>query len=70
MRTTIVIDEQLLKKLLEIGGFSTKKEAIRTAIERFIEQAERQKLVDMAGSVEFESGHLPKLVKLEDEEMQ
>ena len=40
------------------------------AVRARIEQAERQRLVDMAGKVEFEDGHLHTLVKLEDEEIQ
>jgi hypothetical protein len=70
MRTTVVIDEVLLKKLLKVGGFKTMREAIQAAIERFIDQSEREELVKMAGSVEFENGHLHTLRELEKEEMQ
>jgi Arc/MetJ family transcription regulator len=70
MRTTVVIDELLLKKLIKIGGFKTMREAIQAAMERFIENAEREELVKMAGSVEFEKNHLHTLRKLEKEEME
>jgi Arc/MetJ family transcription regulator len=70
MRTTVVIDELLLKKLIKVGGFKTMREAIQAAIERFIENAEREELVKMAGSVEFEESHLHTLRKLEKEEME
>ena len=70
MRTTVVIDELLLKKLIKVGGFRTMREAIQAAVERFIENAEREELVKMAGSVEFEENHLYTLRKLEEEEME
>ena len=70
MRTTVVIDELLLKKLIKVGGFRTMREEIQAAIERFIENAEREDLVKMAGSVEFERNHLHALRKLEKEEME
>jgi Arc/MetJ family transcription regulator len=70
MRTTVIIDELLLKRLLQVGGFKTMREAIQAAIERFIENAEREELVKMAGSVAFEKDHLHALRGLEKEEME
>ena len=68
MRTSIVIEKELLKKLIVIGGFRTKREAIQTAIEQFIARAEANALADMAGLVEFENGHIHTITKLEEEE--
>jgi len=61
------ISEQLLERLVEIGGFSTRTEAVRAAVEEFIRRREREALVESAGEVEFVEGHLHTLHRLEED---
>lgn len=68
MRTTINMNEQLLDRLVEVGGFRTRTEAIQAAVEEFITKREREALLDLAGKVEFAEGHLHVLNDLEVEE--
>lgn len=66
MRTTVVLDDELLQRLQEVGRFSTRREAIRTAIEEYVARRERKALSEMAGSVEFHDDHLHIIDRLED----
>lgn len=50
MRTLIDIDSTILKEAMKITGTSTKKEAVKLALEELIKAKLRQKLKEMAGS--------------------
>ena len=67
MRTTVVLDENLLQRLQEVGRFRTRREAIRTAIEEYVARRERRALSEMAGTVEFHENHLHIIDRLEDD---
>jgi len=68
MRTTVVIEDKTFERLMELGGFKSKRQAIQTAINEFISRAERNALTEMAGEIEFEQDHLHTLHQLEDGE--
>lgn len=68
MRTTVVIDQELLDRLVEVGHFRTRKEAICTAVAEFVRRKEREALLEMAGQIEFLPDHLHTLHSLEDDE--
>ncbi len=36
MRTSIVIDEEIMKRAMKLSGFNTKKSTVETALELFI----------------------------------
>lgn len=67
MRTTVVLDEELLERLRKVGGFRTRREAIATAIEEYVARKEREALAKMAGSVEFHEDHLHVVDELEEQ---
>jgi len=68
MRTTIILQDGLVERLVSVGGFRTRTAAIQTAIEEYIARRERQELAQMAGKVKFFDDHLHVLDKLEEEE--
>ena len=43
MRTSIIIDDDLISRALSVSGFKTKKEVIKVAIEEFVEKRETKK---------------------------
>lgn len=61
MRTTVIVDEELLAHAVRAGGFKTKRDAIVTALEEFVSRRERAQLLDLVGTLEFEDGHLARL---------
>jgi Arc/MetJ family transcription regulator len=52
-RTTLVIDEQLLKEARELSGAKTKKEAIEIALREFVRRMRLRKIATHAGKVEL-----------------
>jgi len=63
-----MIERELLDRLVEVGNFRTRKEAIRTAVAEFVRRKEREALLEMAGQVEFLPDHLHTLHGLEEDE--
>ncbi len=68
LRTTVVIDDELMARLLAVGGFRTKREAIVTAMEDFVRRRERESFVELRGAIAFEDDHLGRLDSLEGSE--
>lgn len=65
MRTTVVIEDALMARLIEIGGFQTKRDAIAAAMEEFVRRRERESFTDLRGAIAFEDDHLDRLDTLE-----
>ena len=53
MRTNIFIDENLLKKVMEIAGVKTKKEAVEIALREYLENHTRKNLLELKGKMMF-----------------
>ena len=53
MKTSIVIDDDLMLKALSISGFKTKSEVIQAAVEEFVEKhepKEKKNFLDLFGT--------------------
>ena len=53
MATNLAINEELLNTAYEIGGYSTKKETVNTALEEFIERRKSEELIQLFGKIEY-----------------
>ena len=53
MRTTLVLDEELLKEAKSLARAKTKKEVVEKALEEFINRRKAKKLLDLEGKVEL-----------------
>lgn len=53
MRTTLVIDEGLLKEAKSLSGAKTKKEAVEKALDEFIKRRKAKKLLELEGKVKL-----------------
>ncbi len=53
MRTNIILNDELLKKAMEIAGVKTKKEAVEIALKEFVENHSRKKLSELRGKISF-----------------
>lgn len=53
MRTNIDIDDKLLRKVMKLGGYKTKREAVHRGLEAAVELARREaavrQVLDLAG---------------------
>lgn len=54
MRTNIVIDDALLKKVMNYTGLGTKKDVVRFALEEIVRRKERKKILGLQGKVRWE----------------
>ncbi len=52
MKTTLDIPENTLNELLKSGNFRSKKEAVNTAIETYLQNKRIESLLQAAGSME------------------
>lgn len=54
MRTTLELDERLIKELVKVTGAKTKKEAVSRAIEEYLRRRNVEKIIAMQGKLEFD----------------
>ncbi|TXH70725.1 MAG: DUF2191 domain-containing protein [Thiothrix sp.] len=54
MRTTLTIDDEFANNLMQITGEKTYAAAIRRALEDYIKQARKEKLLALRGKVQVE----------------
>ena len=66
-KTTVLIDEQLLKEAMEAVGAKTKKEAIRAGLEALVRHHHRESLQKELGTFELDLS-LEELEKLRNAE--
>lgn len=54
MRTNIVIDEELMAEAKEVAGTTTIRETVDYALRELVRRKQRQKLLGLVGTVEWE----------------
>ena len=57
MATNLALDPVLLERALAVSGEKTKKAAVTRALEEFIARREQRRLVELFGSLEWDSGY-------------
>jgi Arc/MetJ family transcription regulator len=55
MATNLALDDKLLEEALEIGKLKTKKDTVTLALREFIDRRRQLKILDLAGTFEFDS---------------
>ena len=64
MATNLAINEELLDTAYKIGGYSTKKETVNTALEEFIKRRKSEDLIKLFGQVEYDPHYSYKKMRL------
>jgi Arc/MetJ family transcription regulator len=54
MKTHLEIDDSLLEQVCQLGGFTTKKAAVNTALAEYLKLLKRQQLLALRGQVEWQ----------------
>jgi Arc/MetJ family transcription regulator len=57
MPTNLALDPKLLERALKISGEKTKKAAVTMALEEFIARRSQRRMLDMMGSLEWDTGY-------------
>ena len=55
MATNLAIDDRLLTKALEIGGYKSKKDTVNAALDEFIKRRKAKELIDIFGTIEYDA---------------
>jgi Arc/MetJ family transcription regulator len=55
MATNLSLDPELLERALKVSGEKTKKAAVTKALEEFIARREQKRLLELFGSLEWDS---------------
>jgi Arc/MetJ family transcription regulator len=57
MATNLAINDNLLTKALELGGFRSKKDTVNAALEEFIKRRKAEDVINLFGKIEFDSDY-------------
>ena len=57
MASSLAIDDALLEKALEIGGYKSKKDTVNAALEEFIKRRNTKELLDLFGTIEYDRNY-------------
>ena len=57
MATSLAIDPDLLDRALQASGERTKKAAVTRALEEFIARREQRRIVDLAGTMDWDDAY-------------
>jgi len=57
MATNLAIDDSLLTKALEIGGYKSKKDTVNAALDEFIKRRKAKELIDIFGTIEYDASY-------------
>jgi Arc/MetJ family transcription regulator len=53
MRTTIVLNEDLLNEVKNLSGAKSKRAAVERALEEFVRRRKARKLIELEGKIEL-----------------
>ena len=53
MRTTIVLNEDLLNEVKTLSGAKSKRDAVEKALEEFVRRRKARKLIELEGKMEL-----------------
>lgn len=57
MATNLAIDDRLLTKALEVGGYKSKKDTVNAALDEFIKRRKARELIDIFGTIEYDASY-------------
>ena len=54
MPTNLALDDRLIERVRRAGKHKTKKEAVTAALEEYIKYRKRLRLLDLAGTIDYD----------------
>lgn len=67
MITNTPIDENLVEEARLVGRHGTREEAIRRALEEYVRQHRRQRIISLFGTIEYEDDYDYKSARRKDQ---
>ena len=53
MRTSLILDDELMQKAITISGLKTEKEVVEIALREFVITHSRKDLIELRGKIDF-----------------
>lgn len=63
MATNLSIDQELLEQAKALSGLPTKRETVNAALREFIQNRQRQQLLELQGQLDFHADFDPKALR-------
>lgn len=57
MATNLAINDEIIEEAKRVGGHRTKKAAVLEALEEYIQYHKQQQLIDLFGTIQYESDY-------------
>ena len=57
MATNLQLDDELIRKALELGGHKTKKEAVNAALKEYTQRREQMKIIELFGTINYDEDY-------------
>ena len=57
MATNLAIDDKLIEIALKLGHHKTKKEAVTTALNEYIQHKQQQEMLSLFGHIDYEDAY-------------
>ena len=57
MATNLAIDDNLIQIALKLGHHKTKKEAVTTALNEYIQHKQQQEIISLFGQLDYENAY-------------
>lgn len=57
MATNLALDDALINKAKKLGGHKSKKEAVNAALEAYVRQKDRLRILSSFGTVDFDPNY-------------
>jgi len=70
MRTTVTLDEELVRELVKISNARSKTAAVALAVKEQIRRAKLKKLMELLGTIDVNEGAIKKINKADLERAQ
>ena len=57
MPTNLALDDKLIQKVVKLGDFKSKKEAVNTALAEYVQRHSQAAILDLAGTIDYYPDH-------------
>jgi Arc/MetJ family transcription regulator len=54
MATNLDLDDALIREVVKLGKFASKKEAVNTALAEYVHRSKQARILDLAGKINYD----------------
>ena len=57
MPTNLALDDKLIQKVVKLGDFKSKKEAVNTALAEYVQRHSQASLIELFGTIDYDDDY-------------